>query len=638
MTNMLKTTILPCTALLVALVGGEAAWGAAVIDTVETDPFVPTWTSFMSSGDTDVSLGSQMEVASQLKGWLFNSVIRLESRSYRGRDMEDIVEQLMNNATKSVKGLYNLKIAVGEVYSKKKTLGLARFGKDLIFDKESATLEAAFIKPILRATSSQIAVMGDARQGRSDFKYDKRTAGSVSGSFTYDFGDLLRLKGGGGVTRKKESSEIGSIVFGGMPSHADTVHVKAEYGSGSEKLLDVQYRKISAIERKVSPPRGNSLEILDDPEAAQQEESRISDESFGLGSNVRIFSFLSLNVEFEHDVRSQKNKIETRLSKEMEDTSLKAVTDYRFSKSGALRVNVATGEKKNDYGPLSLSSFKEREKTVGMRLSQDVTDSLSVSMSGSASLKQRFYKKREANPRDADYLYYKLEAGMRAAPMPGVSTDITGTVTRNEIVNIDGTLSSDNRVDYLYRLIPKVRVNPFSWLDISQEYSIKIEYTDFVYKEDENYLNRTTTMVTDAKLRILRPFLFNFKHVYLMKDNGSYLMREGVRKYNRSGESFEYGLFLKALYNPSAELSLIAEVDFRNQENNRLGFIQGSKVVTSSTVYDSGGMKLGVRRNKKFWGNGRMKFNINYVRRFGPYLSAEKREYWDIDSSITFGF
>jgi hypothetical protein len=145
-------------------------------------------------------------------------------------------------------------------------------------------------------------------------------------------------------------------------------------------------------------------------------------------------------------------------------------------------------------------------------------------------------------------------------------------------------------------------------------------------------------MVTDAKLRILRPFLFNFKHVYLMKDNGSYLMREGVRKYNRSGESFEYGLFLKALYNPSAELSLIAEVDFRNQENNRLGFIQGSKVVTSSTVYDSGGMKLGVRRNKKFWGNGRMKFNINYVRRFGPYLSAEKREYWDIDSSITFGF
>jgi hypothetical protein len=638
MRNRLIINMLPCATLLLVLVSGEAVGGEVAVDSVEIDPFVPTWTSFMSSGDSDVSMGSQVEVASQLKGWLFNSLVRLESRRYRGRDMEDLVEQLMNTAMKNVRGLYKVRIMIGEVYSKKKTLGLARFGKDMIFDKESATLEAAFTRPILKATSSQISVTGDARQGRSDFKYDKTTAGGVSGSITYDFGGLLRLRGQGGVARKQESSEIGSIVFSAIPSHVDTVRLQVDYGRSSQKLFAVQYRKISAIDRKVSPPRGNSLEILDNPGAAQQEESRINEERFELGSNVRIFSFLNMNVDFEHETKSHKNKVETRLSKEMENTSLVAATNYRFSKSGNLRVNVETSERSDDYGPLSLSSFREKEKAVGMRLSQDVTDSLSVSMSGSASLKQRFYKKRDANPRDADYLYYKLEAGMRAAPLPRVNTDITGTVTRNEIINIDGTLSSDNRVDYHYRLVPKIRVRPARWLEISQEYAIKIEYTDFVYKEDENYLNRTTTMITDARLRVLRPLLFSFKHVYLMKDNGSYLMRDGVRKYNRSGESFEHGLFLKALYNPSLELSLIAEVDFRNQQNNRLGFLQGSKIVTSSTTYDSGGLKLGVMRDKKFWGNGKLKFDINYVRRFGPYLSAEKREYWDVDSSITFSF
>ena len=85
-------------------------------------------------------------------------------------------------------------------------------------------------------------------------------------------------------------------------------------------------------------------------------------------------------------------------------------------------------------------------------------------------------------------------------------------------------------------------------------------------------------------------------------------------------------------------MSFLAEVDFRTQESNRLGFVGGDKVVVSSNVYESGGMKLGIRRERKFWGNGRVDLDINYVRRFGPYISPERREYWDIDSSIAFNF
>jgi hypothetical protein len=638
MKDRLVCRILPGAAVLLVLWSGEAHCEDAGPDTVKVDPFVPVWTTFMKSGDTDVSMGSKMEVMSLPRGWLMNSLISVESKSYRGRDMQDIVEQFMHQAGKMKTGIYTANIVLGETYSKKKSLGLARFGKDMIFQKQSAAMSVVYAKPVLRATSSQISVSGDARRGQSDFKYDKTLTGGAGSSFTYDFGGLVRVRGGGGLERRRETSEIESIAFNGLPSRSDTLRFEAQYGRGEDKLLAVQYRKVSAVDRKVAPPRGNSLEIIDDPTAAQIEESRINGEELALDSNVQLFPFLFMRVQFGHDVRSQKNKVETRLSKEMENTSLAAITDYRFSKSGNLRVNVETSEKTDDYGPLSLSSFKEKEKMVGMRLSQDVTDSLSVSMSGAASLKQRFYKKQDANPRDADYLYYKLEADMRAAPLPRVSADITGTMTRNEIINIDGTLSSDNRIDYLYRLVPKIGVRPTSWLDIRQEYSIKIEYTDFVYKEDENYLNRTTTMITDAKFKMLRRFLFNFRHVYLMKDSGSYLLRDGVRRYNRNGESFEYGLSLKAAYEPTVGLSFIAETDFRNQKNNRLGFIEGKKVIVSSTTYDSGGLRLGVRRSRRFWGSGKMNFDINYVKRFGPYLSAERRQYWDVDSSIAFGF
>jgi hypothetical protein len=55
-------------------------------------------------------------------------------------------------------------------------------------------------------------------------------------------------------------------------------------------------------------------------------------------------------------------------------------------------------------------------------------------------------------------------------------------------------------------------------------------------------------------------------------------------------------------------------------------------------MYESGGLRLGIKRERKFWKSGSLDFDINYVRRFGPYISPESREYWDIDSSIAFNF
>jgi hypothetical protein len=608
-------------------------------DSVATDPFIPVWRSFMTANETAVALGSEMKIAS-LPGydWLMNSSVRVEKKTYRGRNMEDINESLSHSAVKIEQGLYQVTVSMGESYTKKKTLGLARYGKDLVFDSKNAMFDAIYTKPLLGARSSQLAINGSARRGLQDFKYDKTYTGGASGNITYGLGDVLKVRAGGGVSHKRETSEIGSIVFDGMPSRSDTIRVGAEYGAGTKRLMNVSYERTTGVDRRAAPPRGNSLEILDDPELVQEEEARLNSERLTIGSHVRPFGFLSVDIDFNHKLTTQKHKVDTRLSKEAEDTELKATTSYKYSKSGLLSMAVSTKERTDDYGPLSLSSFTEREKRVSMRLKQDITDSLSVTMAGNASLKQRFFKKRDANPRDADYLYYKLEGNVNAIPLPGMKAYITGIITRKETINIDQTLSDDNRVDYMYRLGPKIQLKPTDWLDLSQEYSIKIEHTDFVYKEDENYLDRSTTMITNADFTVLRPFRFSLKHVYLMRDSGSYLLRDGIRRYSREGENLENGLFLKAHYRPIVDLDITAEVDFKIQENNRLGFTDGGKGIVSSTVTDSGGLKIGLLRKNSFWENGKINLDINYVRRFGPYLSKERQEYWIVNSSVDYTF
>jgi hypothetical protein len=608
-------------------------------DSLSVDPFIPVWKSFISADDSDVSIGSEMKVAS-LPGsdWVMNSVLRVEKKVYRARDMEDVSEQLTNDAVKERPGLYRVMVMIGETYSKKKTLGLARYGKDLVFDSKSAVVNASYTKPLIGASSSQIAFRGDARGGKQDFKFDKSLSGGLSGLFTYGLGELLKFKAGGGVSYMRETSEIGSIVFAGLPSRSDTVKVAAEYGRETRKLLTVGYERNSGVERRVTPPRGSSLEILDDPSLAQEEEARLNAERLEINSHMKLFPFLSVSVDFDHELSSRRQKVDTRLSKETETTRIAASTEYRFSKSGRMNITASTKEKMDDYGPLSLSSFTEKEKKVTLRAKQDITDSLSVNLSGNATLRQRFFKKREANPRDADYLRYQLEGSVKASPHPRISANIGGLVIRNETINIDQTLSGDNRVDYQYRVGPKIRLRPADWLDLSQEYMIKIEYTDFVYKENENYLDRTTTMITNANIKVLQPLHLNIRHVYLMRDSGSYLLRDGIRKYNRDGENFEYGLFLKAQYRAMIDMNFNVEADFRTQENNRLGFQEGEKVVVNSIVYDSGGLKLGVVRRRTFWEDGKIDLDISYVRRFGPYLSAERREYWVVNSSIAYTF
>ena len=104
-------------------------------DSVSADPFIPIWRSFMNADDTDVGLGSEMKIRGLPGyGWTTNSSLRLEKKYYRARDMEDVNEQLINHARKERPGLYDISVNIGETYSKKKTLGLARYGKDLIYD------------------------------------------------------------------------------------------------------------------------------------------------------------------------------------------------------------------------------------------------------------------------------------------------------------------------------------------------------------------------------------------------------------------------------------------------------------------------------------------------------------------------
>ena len=636
-----------CTAIAFILLAATAAADttapadSAAADTTSIDRVRPVWTSKMQGSENSISLGTTMNVAIDAgHGWILGHTTSITKKTYRGRDQDEINQQLMNTASKIVPGFLTLNMRIGENYLSKTLTGLARYGKDLVVENEQAAVDATLTRPFLFARKGQISVRAEASQGQNDFKYDERISGGVGGYLWYGFGDLVTIDGGFGTSRDNESSEITEdVAWRGLPSEADTVRANLDYGGGDRKVLSLSYKRTMGTVRKVTPPRGNSLEILDDPTAAVQEEERRKSEIFSLASRVTPTDYLSIEFEFDHEINDQKNKVDTRLSKEIEETFAKATVSWRYARRGNLSITMENAISTYFYGTTSLSNYDGREKKLGFSLTHSITDSLRVSFRGATSLRQKFIEKKEANPRDRDDVYEGLSAKLESYPFGSLKADVEFSMDRRETINIDASLSGDNRVDWLYRFVPRLSMEPFSWLDLSQQYQLRWESTEFTYDENNNDLDRTMTVETDAKIRFSKPLGFSFRHKYNFRDSGSYLRyTDGVRRYNRNAENTENSIWLKMDYRPAEGYALRAEANFRYQENDRLRTQAGQSVVVSRSIYDTGGLRLGFDRSRAIFGGGKLEMSVDWVRRFGPNLTPERKEFWDVDANVSFAF
>ncbi len=604
--------------------------------------FKPSWSLKMEANESyyRLSSGSKLNYVT-VGGWVFDSKIDLSKRKYRGRDLEDINESIANNLTRLVPDSYTLNLGLGETYLRQKAFGLSRAGGDMVIENEYVNSALIYMHRLPLTSKSQFSATAGASQGQNDFKYDRRIEGSAGAYMWFDLPSGISLSGGGGVNRKRESSEVGYREFNGMPSEQDTVRARLSWDGRGGNLLDVKYQRRMAVLRKVNPPRGNSLEVIDNPDLAARERSEQVGENLTLNSSIEpIEDVVAVDIDFTRNYNDQQNLIDDRLNKTTTSTVLDAGVLYTYLPGGSMKIDIERSKRDYDYGPISLSSFVEEEKKLNVSVRHDITDSLRVSLSGSAALRQKFFKKRDANPRDADYLYYSLVANMDASPFRNVHTGVKFTYNQYETINIDATLSGDNRTDYTYWVIPNFTVTPARWITIKQEYQIKSEFTDFTYDEEENYLNRTTIMETDAKMNFYRPLRLEMRHRYMMKDKGSYLVPEGggERQYGRTDENLEHRLDINLDYEPVEDLNFFTYTNFRIQEQNLLGEVDGGVGVVSSRSYESGEIRLGVQRSRDLGDRGKVDLNIGWVKRYGPNLTEERKEFWQIDANVEINF
>ena len=60
--------------------------------------------------------------------------------------------------------------------------------------------------------------------------------------------------------------------------------------------------------------------------------------------------------------------------------------------------------------------------------------------------------------------------------------------------------------------------------------------------------------------------------------------------------------------------------------------------MVSTATFESGDMRAGFTRVRKFGGLGEVNLNVSYVRYYGPNITPDKREYVEANSTVTLNF
>jgi len=130
-------------------------------------------------------------------------------------------------------------------------------------------------------------------------------------------------------------------------------------------------------------------------------------------------------------------------------------------------------------------------------------------------------------------------------------------VKEDHLVYIPREMSANNKKTSSYELAPTLEFNPFSFLNLSQSFSLKADYVVYDFVRDKSMLLRTEVISTKARFfRMGKPIL-NFEHTFLSQDQGGYIYQDITRTwgYRKEQRRDQHTLNLSFFIQPTTYLT-----------------------------------------------------------------------------------
>jgi hypothetical protein len=83
---------------------------------------------------------------------------------------------------------------------------------------------------------------------------------------------------------------------------------------------------------------------------------------------------------------------------------------------------------------------------------------------------------------------------------------------------------------------------------------------------------------------------------------------------------------------------IFVRTSYKTQKSNTLGMVDQKREVIASSGSDSGDIRMGFERSRDITDSGQLDLNVAYVKRYAPFLSEDRKQYWEINMNFKLDF
>lgn len=618
----------------VATVRGE---GQALVDTVDTVgawKLSPQYTGGITGDVSSVSL--KQAISSSLthpSGMTFNTSLSTSESKYRLQDRKDNSKSWINSFSMPVMPGMRWNAGYSDNRTFNRIISLSGGLQDFIVNTKNADSRLTYSTRLPHDVGFNARTGVSLSNSEKSFKVDKSLQGEVGGGISYELGDWVAFEGRTAYSKSSEKSVAPFQTFEGLGERADSVTSQVTVVLPQDGQFKVNYLRATKTSKYIDLPRGLYFEQKLNEEDLVRETQLTNADLLALDATTHPMKHVELSMNAQHRVDLNDFEVTKKRYSRTVNDQVSGDLKYTYGNNNTVTFKAERSTKLRDLGPLSVSSYEQKEKRTSLSVMHGFSPTFSVSATASASLSQLYYVDYEVNPRDRDQLLQSVQLKIRSVPFEKIRADILLSVSGREFVSIDRSLSTDNREEITYDFRPQFTYKMNDRIEIAQDYGLNIEFTDYVYQDNENFLDRNITFGNIVKARLSQKLYTEFRYRLHLHDRGSYLRdnprEERVLRIAQKDRKDLIEIYMS--YAVTKYLSVVVRHEYAQRKDTFVA-------TGSESVFPDGKIQGGLE-GKYSWGTrGSLEFSLLKVNRFGTFNSRAQNDFWQMSSNVKYAF
>jgi hypothetical protein len=458
------------------------------------------------------------------------------------------------------------------------------------------------------------------------FVKDKTGEGALHAGVRYGFGRNVELSARGFLRLSSQNAESGNESFSGLGATEDSVLASARVTVLDSVTVKADYSRYLSKEDYLELPRGSYGEQQYAPASPEQQSKDMR--HISVSADAKLMGDFTITARVTHtDGATYFAEAKERTSRDVGDSQEGALTFTPFSSS------MFTFEAGNRtffhwLGPSRTGSYDDKDIRAKFSWTQKLTQTLRFVMQTGTTLTQAFYVDTD---RDRDQRYQFANVRLVSKLFPKVDATVYVSASKTDYVSVRATFSQNNRAETIYELRPEFVYKINNRLELTQKYGINIQFADFVFQENENYLDRNMSFSNRLRARLSSNLAVDFYYALRRQDKGSYLRPEPdverILEINQKERRDEMKISFRYQVNP--HIVLLGSNDYSQRKD---------LLSPSRPPFTDGGVEVGIEGNYDFGGRRSLKFAMKRVKRFGQFNAPEQEDYWVMDSTLNYTF